>query len=148
MTDAWCGVVWCCQNPLVQIFSQVDLDKFKQSSADAPAPLPDKHSSIDGDDGDVDDVLYVCHSSFGNEAMESLLRQPILVPRDLAANANNMVRWYVMLIVCHCSIEISNEPLSKPNYPIVTDNPHTISSKRIITTTTTTTTTTAEHPSF
>ena len=44
-----------------------------------------------GDDGGDDDVLYVCHSSFGNEAMESLLRQPILVPRDLVANADKMV---------------------------------------------------------
>ena len=79
----------------MQIVSQGDLDKFKQGNAAAAAAdtlLRGKHARNDGDGGKGDrDVLYVCHSSFGNEAMESLLRQPILVPRDLAANADKMV---------------------------------------------------------
>ena len=80
----------------MQIVSQGDLDKFKQGNTTAAAAvdtlLRGKGARNDGDEGKGDgDVLYVCHSSFGNEAMESLLRQPVLVSRDLSANADKMV---------------------------------------------------------
>jgi hypothetical protein len=68
-------------NPLVQIISSGDLDKFRGSS-----------SSSSSSSSRREEEVYVCHSSFGNETLESVLRQPVVVTARMAPVAAALQR--------------------------------------------------------
>ena len=81
-------------NPLVKIISSEHLSKFRRGTKSNTKNVgngKNEKNEKNSDDKDSENVVYVVHSSFGNETFESVLRQVVLIPCKISNAANALL---------------------------------------------------------